>query len=373
MKNLQQNLIKNKCFNCIMKIAAWISDLPNKLTPAPFRLMQIGSLFWQSRALYITVKLGIADEMCSAPKSSLELANQLGLHEPHLYRLLRFMAAMGVFKEVKHKHFVHNKLSLPLARAEKNNVCDMILMHNSSEMTLPWMDAMQASIKNGGTPFVQYHGSDLFTYMDNNQPLNTLFSNAMNTVESLTGLEYLQDFDWSAFDRIIDLGGSKGSKSLAILAEHAHLSAVVFDRTEVVKGAKDYWKEIVSDQVLKRVDYVGGDLFSSILPEAKFEKDLYLLIAVFHLLDDAQAITLINRICDAMGHLPATIAIVDAILPEQQASFTDASFDMQMLMGTMGRERTLNEWNNIFNLAEVELVASVEIRTFAQVMVLKQK
>ena len=174
MKRFQKNAAKNNRFKRLMKIASWISEFPNKLTPAPFRLMQIGSLFWQSRALYITVKLGIADIISSQPKSTQELAKQLGLFEPHLYRLMRFMAAIGIFKETSHRYFVHSKLSLPLTRTAKNNVCDMILMHNSVEMTLPWMDAMEASIKNGGTPFAQCHGSDMFTYMDKNKQLNEL-------------------------------------------------------------------------------------------------------------------------------------------------------------------------------------------------------
>ena len=354
----------------MMKIAYWISELPNKLTPAPFRLMQIGSLFWQSRALYITVKLGIADQLSTEPKSTQELAKNLGLFEPHLYRLMRFMAAIGIFKEASHRHFIHSKLSLSLTREEKNNVCDMILMHNSSEMTLPWMDAMEASIKVGGTPFVECHGSDMFTYMDNNQPLNELFANAMSTVESLTGLEYLQDFNWGSFSRLIDLGGSKGSKSLSILAKHTHLTATVFDREEVVNGAKDSWRDTVAEQVLKRIDYIGGDLFSSLLPVAKSEKDLYLLVAVFHLLDDEQSITLIKRICDAMGDFNATIAIIDMVVPDIQANITEASFDMQMLMGTSGCERTAVQWQYIFEQANIKLIETVSIQTFAKVMVL---
>ena len=114
----------------------------------------------------------------------------------------------------------------------------MILMHNCEEMTLPWMGAMEASNKDGDIPFVQCHCSDMFSYMNNNKDLNDIFANAMDTVESLTGLDYLQDFNWDYFDRIIDLGDSKGSKSIAILAENPALTSVVFDRDIVIQDAK---------------------------------------------------------------------------------------------------------------------------------------
>ena len=372
MKKLQKNLGKTKRFERIMNIASWIAELPNKLIPAPFRLMQIGSLFWQSRSLYLAAKLGIADVISSEPMTTEKIAKKLNLFEPNLYRLMRFLASMGIFKEVSHKTFAHNKLSLPLARSQPNCVSDMILMHNCQEMTLPWMDAMEAGIKQGDVPFVQCHGSDMFSYMNSNKELNNLFSSAMDSVESLTGLDYLQDFNWTCFDRIIDLGGSKGSKSIAILAENTKLTSVVFDRNAVTKEAKESWKNKIDNQVLDRITYVGGDLFSSDLPIPTSDKNLYLLIAVFHLLDDAQAIMLLKRISEAMAGIDATIALADAVLPDTQANITQTSFDMQMLMGTEGCERTATQWHKLFEHANLELVETVSVRTFAKIMVLKK-
>ena len=48
----------------------------------------------------------------------------------------------------------------------------------------------------------------------------------MDSVEALTGDSFATDFDWARFDRIIDIGGSKGSKSVAILKRHPHLKAL---------------------------------------------------------------------------------------------------------------------------------------------------
>jgi len=46
------------------------------------------------------------------------------------------------------------------------------------------------------------------------------------------------------FDRIIDIGGSKGSKSIAILKRHKHLKALVIDRAQVIQGAAHYWEKL---------------------------------------------------------------------------------------------------------------------------------
>lgn len=42
----QRNAGAVRRFAKAMKFAAWLQSIPNKLTPPPFRLMQIGSAFW---------------------------------------------------------------------------------------------------------------------------------------------------------------------------------------------------------------------------------------------------------------------------------------------------------------------------------------
>jgi len=41
-------------------------------------------------------------------------------------------------------------------------------------------------------------------------------------------------------------------------------------------------------------------------------------------------------------------------------------------MGTSGCERTAAQWQNLFEQANVKLVETVSVRTFAKVMVLKK-
>jgi hypothetical protein len=63
MKNIVKNKLPIKLFKIAMKFGNWLQQLPNKVTPPPFRLIQISSAFWQSCALYVGTKLGLADEI----------------------------------------------------------------------------------------------------------------------------------------------------------------------------------------------------------------------------------------------------------------------------------------------------------------------
>jgi len=79
------------------------SNIPPRHTrmPPEVQLMQIGTAFFGSAAVYVAAKLGIADLLASGPKSAKDLAAVTGTDEQSLYRTLRSIAGLGVFTELK--------------------------------------------------------------------------------------------------------------------------------------------------------------------------------------------------------------------------------------------------------------------------------
>jgi C-methyltransferase len=67
------------------------------------------------------------------------------------------------------------------------------------------------------------------------------------------------------------------------------------------------------------------------------------------------------------------VLIADAVLAESGADSTLASFDMQMLIGTAGRERTLSEWQQLLAGSGFTLVNVLDVRTFAKFLVLRRE
>lgn len=370
MKSLQKNRIKIKLFKAMVGFANRLAAIPNKLTPPPFRLIQIGSAFWLSRALYVATKLCLADELANGERSTTELAKARELDEEHLYRLLRMLAANGVFDETAHRVFSNSAMSDYLRMAHPKSVRAMILMHNDPVMTAPWFDALEAGIRSGETPFFRSHGMELYQYMDSDPVFDRLFSRAMDSVEALTGSDYLCDFDWNRFDRLIDVGGSLGSKTVPILRDNPHLHALVFDRPQVIKGAVDYWCERNEQSLLERMAFVGGDMFEAI-PQAESNSDIYMFVGVFHGLGDADVQKLLDKLKQAFGDKRPTLLVVDAVAAETGIDPAIASFDMQMLIGTKGRERTLAEWTALFEGACLRVEEVVEVRAFVSFIVVR--
>lgn len=368
MKKLAVNTFRVKLFNKLMGFAGALQNIPAKITPPPFRLMQIGSLFWQSRALYVATRLGLADAIGDAEKSTLDIAADLQLDEGHLYRLMRMLGSLGIFDETSPRVFKNSKTSAFLRMDNPQNVRAMILMHNSPEMTKPWMESLEESIRDGGVPFAKANGVDLFGCMDQNKNFDLLFSQAMDAVENLTGNLFLEDFNWGAFDRIIDVGGSKGSKSISILKSFPNLNAVVFDRPQLIEAAKTHWQGKIADDVLGRIDFQPGDMFEN-LPVAESDNDLYVFFAIFHGLSDEECVKVLNNLRSAIGAKKPYVLFGDAVAAEMNIDPVVAAFDMQMLIGTTGRERTQSEWKRLLDGAGFEIMEIVNVRTFAKFIV----
>ncbi|WMP19039.1 hypothetical protein [Thiothrix lacustris] len=56
MQHLSTHPIKVWLYQCLLALAARIQGIPAKVTPPPFRLLQIGSAFWQFPGLTLLAR-----------------------------------------------------------------------------------------------------------------------------------------------------------------------------------------------------------------------------------------------------------------------------------------------------------------------------
>lgn len=369
--SMQKNPIKVWLFTKLFRFSSWLQSIPNKIIPPPFRLIQMGSAFWQSRALYAAASLDIASMLGDDSLSAEAISAKIGTEPDATYRLLRMLAAMGIFQELSPQVFRNNALSSYLRQDNPQNVRAMVLMHNSDEMAQPWYGQLERGLKTGQVPFQLVHGRELYAYMDSHAEFDALFSQAMDSVQALTGDSFATDFDWSRFGRVIDVGGSKGSKSVALLKRHSQLSALVFDRAQVIQVAENYWLGNAPASLLARLSFQAGDMLQAV-PAARDAKDVYLLTAVLHGMADGDCVKVLGNLKSASAGIDARVVLMELVMPDCHADFSSAAFDMQMFVGTKGRERTLAEWRALFGASGWRLEQVVGLQSMGNMLVLRQ-
>ena len=109
------------------------------------------------------------------------------------------------------------------------------------------------------------------------------------------------------------------------------------------------------------------------IPAAKNDKDIYLLSAVLHGMDDENCIKVLRNLVAASADTGARIALMELVVPELKADFSSAAFDMQMFMATRGRERTLPEWQSLFDQSGLALEQEIGLQSIGKILVLKAK
>ncbi len=366
---LQKRSLAVRTFGLALRLSNKLAALPNRLVPPPFRLIQIGSSFWQARALYVAARLDLATALADRVLSAPDLAAEVGANADALGRLLRMLAAMGVFEETSPGRWRNNALSAPLRRDRSDNVRAMVLMHNSPEMSRPWFETLEQGIRTGDVPFELSHGEEFYAYMDRHPDFNRLFAEAMGRLEHVAGAAFATDFDWDRFDRVIDVGGAHGAKAVAILKRHPHMRAVVVDREAIIDDASRHWAGRDGAECLARIDFLAGDVLRSV-PTGKDSRDIYLLSAVLHGFGDDACVKALSTVAAAARPVGAAIVLLEMVFPAFRADMTATAMDMQMLMATRGRERTEKEWRRLFDSAGVGLVETVGLTSIGQLLVL---
>ena len=64
---------------------------------------------------------------------------------------------------------------------------------------------------------------------------------------------------------------------------------------------------------------------------------------------------------------------MELVVSELKADFSSAAFDMQMFMGTRGRERTLHEWQNLSDQSGLTLEEQIALQSIGKILVLRLK
>jgi hypothetical protein len=300
--------------------------------------------FQVTQALHVAAKLGIVDHLADGPRSSHELANAVGAHEPSLRRVLGFLVTTGVLMFDKHGLFTATELGQLLRADHPQSERPWALLLGSPFIWRPWGE-LHGAVMSGRPAFEMVFGEPFFNYLGRSQQDNELFNAAM-TSDSSTIPEILEVYDFSHLDRIVDVGGGQGSLLVGLLAQYPQATGVVYDLPSVIADAP----KIEDPDVARRCEFVGGDMFASVPTGG----DAYILKRIVHDWSDEEAITILRNCRQAMSDNGRVLLIETIRQPSSQHDPATA-VDLMMLVLVTGRERTEEEFRTIYKQAGFRL------------------
>lgn len=318
---------------------------------------QLATGHWVSKAIYVAARLGVADHLAGGPKTAEELA-ATGAHAPTLRRLMRALAGIGVFAEAEGGRFADGPYTEYL-RTGPGTMRGMLLHLGETASWLAW-DGLLGSVRTGEQAFKSAHGVEVFPYYAAHPESAEPFNAAMVELSNVVAAAVTEAYDFSRFEKIVDVGGGHGGLLTAILKANPSARGVVFDQPDVVRGARE---RIATENLAGRAEAVGGEFFEAV-PEGG---DAYVLKWIIHDWDERRALTILRNLRRAVRP-GGRVLLVEQVVPEEAGPSLAKFMDLQMLVMTGGRERTAGEYRELLAAAGFELTRVVETKSLVSIV-----
>ena len=256
-------------------------------------LMRLINGYQVSQALHVAATLGVADQLKDGPKSYEALAQACGAHPTSLYRLLRALAAVGLFHETGNKEFSLTPLGVCLtsdALGSRRNYARWI---GAPGQWRSWGNLLH-SIKSGESASRFTHGMDAWTYRMQNPEEQAVFNSAMTDISRSDAQSALEAYDFNRFGCVVDVGGGQGLLLKEILLACPATRGILFDQPQVIASVDQV---LASAGLAQRCKIVAGSFFESV-PE---DGDVYVMKAILHDWDDRASIDILRTCRRAMS------------------------------------------------------------------------
>jgi hypothetical protein len=292
-------------------------------TPSPAQLVgDLAKAHIAARCLHVAAAFGIADAIDERPLAPRVIAARTGLDPDALARILRLLAAHGVF-ESGPDGYSHNTASRLLRSDHPESLRSYVQM---TGMPAFWGRFTElAAVAQTGRPSVDWRG--LLAYFEQHPDEAQIFNAAMVAKSRAVLPAVMAAYDFSRHSVIADIGGGRGHLLAAILERAPRARGILFELPHVAGDAAGAKSE--------RFEIVAGDLFTSALPAA----DLYVLMDLLHDWRDDDAARILSAVRRA-APAHARLLIIETLVPEAAGPHFGKTLDLIMLAVTGGRERT---------------------------------
>jgi len=314
----------------------------------PFEtLQQIAGGYCLSRSLHVVANLAVADHLDDTPRTAAELAAAVGAHPEALGRVLRLLAAHGVF-ESGDGRFGHSPASRMLRTDQPHSMRDYVRMWGLAPFWATYGE-LEQSVRTGLPAGDKVTPGGLWGYFAQNPDASAIFNATMATKAGAQVAGVLSAYDFSGFKRVGDIGGGRG-----------HLLSGVLDRVPAATGVLFDLPHVVGDSAgatSPRLSRQAGDFFKDELPAC----DAYLLMEVIHDWGDAQSVSILKAIRRAAPP-HARLLVIEEMVPVDPGPAWSKMLDIHMLALIGGKQRTRPEYEALLGAAGFSLQREIETR-----------
>ncbi|RKN65874.1 hypothetical protein D7231_23935 [Streptomyces klenkii] len=285
------------------------------------------------------VKLRIADHLASGPRTPAGLAEPLDAHQDALAAFLDTCAANGLVTRGKGGEYAVTDRGLLLRSGSAMASHVLYAAGPGVNRAYEQMSEVVLTGRSGG----EVAGQHVYDYYGEHPEEAEAFEKVMSetTAECVNALVDVHDF--TAYGRIVDVGGGRGTLLSRVLAAAPKAEGVLFDMPHVVDMARSSLPAEVSADVLERIEFTGGSFLESVPSGA----DLYMVKSILVDWSDEEVTRLLGNLHRVMSP-GSRLLIVDWFAQDGATASRTAGYEAIASFGSRtlwgGRLRPLAEF-----------------------------
>jgi C-methyltransferase len=299
-------------------------------TVMKMRQLAISAAF--AGALRAGTRLGLADAIDDTPRSVSELAAAVNAEPDALERLLRALAAHGVFAADDQGRYGHTDLSRLLRLDAPRSLYHMVCW-----ATEPWTWAvwgeLETAVRTGKGVFEERFGKEFFTYLHEDAPESAaVFDKAMTESSVLSAQNVAQSLDLRGAGTVADIAGGQGYVLATLLERFPEVRGTLLDLPDVVANADARLRP--GGALAERATLLPGDCRQSVGVQA----DVYVLKNILEW-DDDSTVTALRNVRAAAAPGARVVVIENLVDGSPEMRFTTA-MDLLLLLNVGGKKHT---------------------------------
>ena len=169
--------------------------------PPGVQFLQLYNGAVMTQLIEVVLEHQLARRLLDGPRSSRELAEMTGLHEPSLYRVLRALSMLGVFTEQPERRFELGPVGPSAAKYDE---------------AFPWfvaaMNELPRSVRTGTTGMELAHGTSFFDYVTQHPAAGRNFDVSMTVIHEGEAQAVAETYDFTGVRTLVDVGGGNGTR-----------------------------------------------------------------------------------------------------------------------------------------------------------------
>ena len=296
----------------------------------PSRIMQTGMGFWASKTLLTAVKMELFTILAEKPMTGKEIKRELCLHERGVYDFLDALVALGFLnrKGMKDSATYSNAEDSNLF-LDKNKLSYIGgLLEMSNNRLYPFWNFLEEGLKKG-TPQneIRLGEASLFEKIYSDKDKTREFVNAMAGAQAGNFIAFANQFDFSPYTTLCDVGGAGAQLSAHVVSHNQHMHCISFDLQPVSPIALE---NVSRMGVADKVKIATGDFFKDPLPKA----DVITMGNILHDWGISDKKMLIRKAYDALPQGGALVVIENLIDNERRENAFGLLMSLNMLIET---------------------------------------